>query len=355
MPASKTTYPTRQLGKNGPTVSVIGFGAMGIGDFYGKTNVEEAHATLSYAADRGVTFWDTSDMYRTSEVVLGKWFAKTGRRSEIFLATKWGARDMSKDSPAPTKPNSMPSYILERLNNSLKDLQTDYIDLYYQHRVDPRVPIEVVLETLKPAVEKGTVRYIGLSECSIETLKRAKAVPGIGDKVVAAQVEFSPFELGIEKNGFAQAAKELGVAIVGYSPLCRGLVSGRFRSRADFEEGDHRLTMPRFSEENFPKNLELVDKFKEIADRKGASSSQIALAWILAEHPDFFPIPGCKNAERLEENAKGAEIKLTEEEIKEIRNFAEEAEAQVSGDRYNQAASASLEGNCIPLEEWKGE
>ncbi len=166
--------------------------------------------------------------HHIGEATLGKWFAKTGRRSEIFLATKFGALDFSDpERSAKHLPNSMPSYIAERLEASLKALQTDYIDLYYQHRVDPRVPIEVVVQTLKPFVESGKIRWIGLSECSKETLLRAKSVPGIGEKVIAAQMEFSPFELTIEKNGFAKAAEDHGVAVVAYSPLSRGLVSGK--------------------------------------------------------------------------------------------------------------------------------
>jgi aryl-alcohol dehydrogenase-like predicted oxidoreductase len=226
MSASAKHYPTRQLGRNGPFVSAIGFGAMGVGAFYGESDENNTQATLTRAADRGVTFWDTSDYYGTSETSIGSWFSKTGRRSEIFLATKFGGRD-ERPGGDKSKPLSKPSYILHQLQASLKALQTDYIDLYYQHRVDHDVPIEVVMETLRPAVENGTIKYLGLSECSLDTLRRAKAVPGIGEKVIAAQMEFSPFELYLEKTGFAAAAKELGVAIVAYSPLCRGLVSGR--------------------------------------------------------------------------------------------------------------------------------
>ena len=161
-----------------------------------------------------------------AEVTLAKWFKETGRRSEIFLATKFGSRD-PEGRFGGGKPISTPSYIKYALERSLKRLGTDYIDLYYQHRVDPKVPIEVVLETLREPVEKGTIRWIGLSECSVETLRRAKAVKGVGEKVVAAQMEFSPFTLDIEKNGFAEAAQKLGVAIVAYSPLGRGMISGK--------------------------------------------------------------------------------------------------------------------------------
>ncbi|TFK97672.1 NADP-dependent oxidoreductase domain-containing protein [Pterulicium gracile] len=354
--SSTTSYPTRQLGKNGPFVSAIGFGAMGIGSaIYGPdASEEEKGALLTAAADKGVTFWDTSDFYMTSEANIGAWFAKTSRRSEIFLATKFGGSNL--EDHRFSAPRSEPAYILRRLANSLQDLQTDYIDLYYQHRVDPTVPIEVVLETLRPAVEKGTIRYLGLSECSVETLRRAKAVPGLGEKVVAAQMEFSPFEISIETNGFVAAARELGVAIVAYSPLGRGLISGRYRSRDDFPKDDFRLGIPRFSEENFPKNVQLVDKFQDIARKYDTTPAQVALAWILAEHKDFFPIPGTRTIERLNENAQGALLKLSDEDVKIIRKLVDEA-AVVSGSRYTEAylSSPGMSGNCIAMSEWKGE
>ncbi|EJC99948.1 Aldo/keto reductase [Fomitiporia mediterranea MF3/22] len=344
--------PTRRLGANGPTVSAVGLGTMGIGAYYGKTDEVAAYEALTYAANRGMTFWDCADIYGDCELTLAKWFAETGRRSEIFLATKFGATDPESKFGG-GKPISTPTYIKYALERSLKRLGTDYIDLYYQHRVDPNVPIEVVLETLRGPLEKGVIRYIGLSECSVDTLRRAKALKGVGEKVIAAQMEFSPFTLDIEKDGFAKAAEELGVAVVAYSPLGRGLVSGRFRSRADFEENDLRMYLPRFSEENFPKNVELVDKIRVIADKYKATPSQIALAWILATSENFIPIPGCRTVERVEENARGAEVRLTPEDVNAIRALSEAAD--VRGERYPSAFMASCEGNCIPLGEWKGE
>ncbi|KAF7965216.1 hypothetical protein HWV62_45065 [Athelia sp. TMB] len=321
---------------------------MGIGAAYEPIPDEAASfEVLTYAADRGVTFWDTADRYGQTEATLGRWFAKTGRRADIFLATKFGAFDPSTGSKSSW--SSKPSLILKALQRSLTQLQTTYIDLYYQHRVDPNVPIEVVLETLRPAVEAGTVRWLGLSECDAETLRRAKAVEGLGEKVVAVQVEFSPFSLEIEKNGLAEAAEELGVAIVAYSPLGRGMVTGKYRSRADLEKNDFRLTLPRWSDENFPRNLVVVDKIHAIAEKYGQTPSQVTLAWILSEHPTWFAIPGSRTIARLEENARAAELRLEPEALREIRKLSEDADVQ--GDRYG----APFTQGCIQVNEWKGE
>ncbi|GLB44192.1 putative aldo keto reductase [Lyophyllum shimeji] len=283
---SKSFLPTRKLGKNSPTVSALGKGA-----FYGKADEKECFDTLTYAADRGMMFWDTAVIYGGSEKILGEWFAKTGRRSEIFLATKFGAMDLS-ESGNRHKPNSKPSYIAGRTKKSLADLQTDYVDLYYQHPVDPQVPIEVVMEALRPFV-------------------RAKAVKGVGEKVIAAQMEYNPFELTIEKNRFVDAINEAGMAVVAYSPLARGLLTGRFRSPKDFGSYDYRSMLPRFSAKNFPKNLKIVDELQKIGEKYNASTSQITLAWILAEHPNFIPIPDIRKTERLEGNARATELNLS--------------------------------------------
>ncbi|KAJ7889950.1 Aldo/keto reductase [Mycena olivaceomarginata] len=341
----------RRLGANGPTVSALGFGTMGIGAFYGETNKTDAFETLSRAADLGITFWDTADIYGNTEEVLGEWFTQTGRRKDIFLATKFGAIDLRPDAPKKSfAPCSDPAYIVHALARSLARLKTDYVDLYYQHRVDPDVPIEVVLETFRPFVEQGTIKWLGLSECSAATLRRARAVRGVGERVVAVQMEYSPFDLGIEASGgVVEAARETGVGVVAYSPLGRGLLTGKYRSREDFEENDYRRTLPRFSEENFPKNLELVDHLQHIADKYHATSGQVVLAWMLAEHPDFFPIPGTRNVARLEENARGAEITLSADDVKDIRSWATAADVQ--GERKR--AEHMSNGECIGLEEWE--
>ncbi|KAJ7686766.1 Aldo/keto reductase [Mycena rosella] len=341
------TYPMRKLGPNGPAVSAIGLGAGGIsGAFYGRADKSDAFAMLSYAADRGMTFWDTADYYGESENFIGEWLAQTGRRSEIFLATKFGAADL-REGPNKGKVCSEPSYIKQAVQRSLKLLQTEYIDLYYQHRVDPAVPIEIVLETLRPFVESGQIKWLGLSECSAATLRRAKAVPGLGEKVIAVQMEYSPFELSIETDGLLDAANETGVTVIAYSPLGRGLITGRYRSLTDFEEGDVRRNLPRFSSENFPKNLALIAHFEGVAAKYGATPSQIALAWILAQHPNFIPIPGTRIVARLEENAHSAEIRLSSEDVETIRRRVEEAD--VHGARHGTIP----EGDCIELAEWK--
>ncbi|KAJ7058181.1 NADP-dependent oxidoreductase domain-containing protein [Mycena amicta] len=345
-----TSFPTRKLGANGPTVSALGFGTMGIGAFYGPTDKANVFETLTRAADIGLTFWDCADIYGDSEEVLGDWFSATGRRSEIFLATKFGAIDLREqagtDEVKSLAPCSDPAYIVQAVERSLSLLKTHYIDLYYQHRVDPTVPIEVVLETLKPFLDQGTIRWLGLSECSPSTLRRARAVPGIGERVVAVQMEYSPFDLEIEQNGLLEAARETGVAVVAYSPLGRGLLTGKYRSRDDFEEGDYRRTLPRFSEENFGRNLALVDHLQRIADRYNATSGQVTLAWMLAEHPDFFPIPGTRNVARLEENALGATLELSADDVREIREWA--AAADIQGARKR--AEHTSDGDCITVE-----
>ncbi|KAH8107443.1 Aldo/keto reductase [Phellopilus nigrolimitatus] len=341
--------PTRQLGRNGPMVSAIGFGAMGIGAWYGKTDEDAAFKALTYAADRGMTFWDTADVYGTSELMIGKWFADTGRRGEIFLAIKFGAYD--PEEPPSIHSISKPSYIKSALARSLERLGTSYIDLYYQHLVDPNVPIEIVLETLRAPLEEGKIRWIGLSECGAEKLTRARAVPRVGEKVVACQMEFSSFEIEVEKDEFAKAACEEGVAVVAHSPLGKGMISGQYRSRAAFEEGDLRLLLPRFSEENFEKNLELVDKIKLVADKYGATPTQIALAWILAEHGNFIPIPGCRSAARVEENAHAAELVLASDDVRAIRMLTENAD--IRGERLPKEFMHFLD--TMPLKDWKGE
>ncbi|KAJ7081850.1 NADP-dependent oxidoreductase domain-containing protein [Mycena belliarum] len=362
MPSS--SYPTRRLGlDDGPLVSAIGLGAMGLGGLqYGSADEESVLNMLTSAADSGVTFWDTADAYGDSEATIGKWFRKFGRRSEIFLSTKFGGKDFTENAENPYRPNSQPSHVKARIASSLallsfpdpekKEQSKSYIDLYFQHRVDPDTPIEVVLETLRPFIEAGQIRYVGLSDCGIEMLRRAKAVPGVGEKVVAVQVEFSPFEREAETSGFVEEARTLGVTIVPYSPLGRGMISGNYKSRADFEATDIRLNfMPRFSEANFATNLKLVDQFKAVAQQYAATPAQIALAWILRAYPDFVPIPGTRSAQRVKENAEAALIKLSDEDFGSIDLMVRSAE--VKGAKI--APQFESATSCIAMAEWKGE
>lgn len=245
--------------------------------------------------------------------------------------------------------NSLPT------DNFLEQLGTEYIDLYYQHRVDPTIPIEIVLETLRPFVEAGEIHWLGLSECSVDTLWRAKAVKGLGDKVFVVQMEHSPFTLDIERNGFAAAAAELGVpvGIVAYFPRASGMVTGKWRSPADFPPTDARLRLPRFFPTNFPKKLIFADAIASVGAEHGYSSGQVALAWILAEHPGWMPIPGSSAPARTLENARSAEIALSKEAIEEIIQLAEDAE--VAGARIFGESGGVVEGHCVEVGQRKSE
>jgi aryl-alcohol dehydrogenase-like predicted oxidoreductase len=235
-------------------------------------------------------------------------------------------------------------YVRDECAKSLKRLGLDYIDLYYMHRMDKNVPIEETMGALKELVEAGKIKYIGLSECSSDTLRRAHAV----HPVSAVQIEYSPFSLDIEREeiGILKTCRELGIAIVCYSPLGRGLLGGQIKNPDDFEENDYRRQMPRFSKENFPKNLQLVETLTSIAKKKGCTSGQLTLAWILSQGEDFIVIPGTSKIKNLEENVGAAQVKLTKEEEKEIRTTCEKAD--VVGGRYPEAFSSVLFGDSAP-------
>ena len=259
----------------------------------------------------------------------------------MFLATKF-ACVISPDKSFLTRGDAQ--YVHEACEKSLKRLGIDSIDLYYVHRIDKTVPIEETMNALKELVKAGKVKYIGLSECSSNTLRRAYAV----HPVACVQIEYSPFSLDIEKDeiGLLKTCRELGVAIVCYSPLGRGFFSGQIKSPDDFEEGDVRKLFPRFSKENFPKNLKLVNELTAIANRKGCTPGQLTLAWILAQGDDFIVIPGTTKIKNLEENVAAAQIKLSKDEIKEIREVCEKAD--VVGERYPAFSTFSLFGDSAP-------
>jgi len=272
-------FPQRRLGDT--TVSALGLGCMGMSTMLVMglpRDEQEVFDTLTKAADMGITFWDTSDAYGDNEELLGKWFQKTGRRNEIFLATKFGV--MHRATLGNTTINGRPEYVRKACEASLEKLGVDYIDLYYQHRVDTNTPIEKTVEAMAQLKREGKIRHLGLSECSARTLERACKV----HPIAAVQMEFSPFAMDIETTGFLDVARKLSVQIVAYSPLGRGFLTGAIKSRADLDPKDLRLALhPRFSEENFPANLGLVGIFEEMAKTKGCTTGQAALAWVLAQ------------------------------------------------------------------------
>ncbi|MFD3525003.1 aldo/keto reductase [Streptomyces sp. NPDC058653] len=304
------TLPQRLLGTNGPVVGAIGYGAMGFARPYGQSEndiADGADELLNRALDLGVTLIDTADGYGPSEAIIGK--AVAGRRDKVVLATKFGiVRAITPEGPPVV--NGRPEYVRESIERSLTRLGTDHVDLYYQHRVDPGVPIEETVGAMAELVAEGKVRHLGLSEASADTVRRAHAV----HPIAAVETEWSLWSRDVEHE-VVPACRELGIGLVPYSPLGRGMLTGKIRSRDDLPENDYRRGMPRFSEEFFDVNLRAVDVVRGIAAAHGAQPGQVALAWLLAKAPDVVPIPGTLRIERLEENAGAAELALSTEEI----------------------------------------
>jgi len=325
---------TRKLGSSSLEVSAIGLGCMGMSEFYGPSDQRASIETLHHAIDIGITFWDTAEIYGVgrNEELVGR--ALKGKRDKVVLATKFGVQRTPEGDFIGLDGSS--ENIKKACEGSLKRLNMDHIDLYYQHRMDPAVPIEDTVGALAQLVEQGKVRHIGLSEAGPDTLRRASAV----HPITALQTEYSLWSRDIEES-ILDACREQGIGIVPYSPLGRGFLSGAIKSPNDLDEDDWRRENPRFQGENFKKNLKLVARIEDLAKEKKCTASQLALAWLLAQGPDVVPIPGTRRKERLDENAGAVNVTLSSDELAHVDEVVPKDMA--AGTRYPEAQMAALE------------
>ena len=325
----------RELGTKGLRVSAVGLGCMGMSEFYGPSEEAASLATLHHALDGGVTFWDTSDMYGSgrNEELIGR--ALKGRREQVVLATKFGVLRGDDDSFLGV--SGRPDYVHKACDASLQRLGVEVIDLYYQHRVDPQVPIEDTVGAMAELVVAGKVRHLGLSEAAAGTLRRAVKV----HPIAALQTEYSLWSRELEEE-ILPACRELGIGLVAYSPLGRGFLSGSIKSLDDLAQDDWRRHSPRFQGENLERNLRLVARIEEIAGEKGCTAAQLALAWLLHQGPDVVPIPGTRRPERLAENAAATAVALSADDLARISKALPRGLA--AGTRYPEAAMAMVNG-----------
>ena len=324
--------PARILGSD-LRVSALGLGCMGMSEFYGSADEEEAKQVILRALELGVTFFDTADMYGpfTNERLVGS--ALAPHRDEVAIATKFG--NVRGPNGERLGVRGDPDYVREACEASLERLGVEHIDLYYQHRVDPEVPIEETVGAMAELVEQGKVRHLGLSEAAPETIRRAHAT----HPIAALQTEYSLWSREPEEE-ILPTVRELGIGFVPYSPLGRGFLTGQFRTPEDIPEDDFRRHNPRFQGENFQRNLQLVDRVEEVAREKDATPGQLALAWVLAQGEDLVPIPGTKRLRYLEENVAAAEIELSEEDLRRLDEAAPRGSA--AGDRYPDMSPVNL-------------
>ncbi|KAJ5707327.1 hypothetical protein N7488_007128 [Penicillium malachiteum] len=319
--------PLRILGRDGPRVSSVGLGFGSISGFYGPAGtIDERVALLDHAHKIGLRFWDLADVYLDAEDLVGEWIKRSDKRNGY------------------SSPRNLVSNVSLMGRIPSAQIQIDAIDLYYCHRVDGVTPVEKTIEAMVKLKNEGKIRYLGLSGVSADTLRRAHVV----HPITALQMEYSLFNLDIE-SGILETCRELGITIVAYCPIGRGILTGQFKSLADIPENDHRRTPPKFSEDNFPKLMEIVRKLEKIAAVREVTPAQVALAWLLAQGPDIIPIPGTKSTDKMDENLASSLLTLSDDELQDIRYLVERTEIQ--GTQYSAAVMASLQGNTPSLQE----